>query len=325
MLVVLGVMMVIRPLAMTHKVEIPLNEVIVRSYGDPNEALARIANENFTTVEHLDLLAQNDNLTPLDRLVYRYAPIMLMATGNYPSNDDTFIGVYYLASETVGEDTTVSTIQYFYFSTDESGGTLIKKRLGLFGQPIDRELIYRLTLIDGEVISAYYQAPRHRLIPFEFPPDVRPVFTIASANHNFRPVYPAELEQRNDYELRVPLPHFEWFADPAHDPDFIALAAREALNQHGVNLSEYMYVEFQNPVHDGIATVSARIDGRWYYLHDSIAGLTRPGYNQVGIYVGYAPEPSTIEELWLVAYTDQERVDLEVISIYIYPHITVVG
>ncbi len=323
MLAALGLLMIIRPLALGHKVEIPLSDVIVRPFGDSNQALARIADENFTTVEHLDLLAENDNLSPLDRLVYRYAPIIMAEPGEYPGRDDTFIGVYYLASQTIGEEITVSTIQYFYFSTDENGGTLIKKRLGLFGQPIDRELIYRLTIIDDEVTSAYYQAPRHTLTAFDFPAEVRPIFTVASANHNFRPVFPNELELSRDFEFRVPLPHFEWFADPAHDPDFIALAAEEALDQHGVDLSEYVYIEFENPVHDGLATVSVRIDDRWYYLHDSIAGLTRPGYNQVGIYVGFAPDPAAIDDIWLVAYTAQERVELDVISIYIYPRMTV--
>ena len=323
MLVALGILMFIRPLALTHKVEIPHSDIVVRSFGNPNEALERIATENFTTIEHLDLLAENDNLPPLERMVYRYAPVMLTGPGDYPTRDDTFIGVYYLASQTVGEEITVSTIQYFFFSTDESGGTLIKERLALFGQPIDRELIYRLTIIDGEVSSAHFQAPQHRLTPYDFQEGLRPVFAVASANHNFRPVYTEELEQRREYQLLVPLPHFEWFADPAHDPDFIALAAREALEQYGVDLSEYLYIEFQNPVHKGLATISAKIDGRWYYLHHSTAGLTRSGYNQVGIHIGFAPDPDAIEELWLVAYTEQRQIELEVISVYIYPRISV--
>jgi hypothetical protein len=322
MLSALSILMVLRPLVMTQKVEIPLTDVIVRPFGDPNQALERITEENFTTFDELDQLADNPRVSPLERLVYRHAPVILTQPGIFPASDDTFIGVYYLASQTAGEEITVSTIQYFFFSTDETGGTIIRKRLALFGQPIDRELIYRVTIVDGEVTSAYFQAPQHRLTPFAVELETHPVFAIASANHNFRPVSAQELEQRRDYQLLVPMPHFEWSADPAHDPDFVALAAQEAIGQHGVRLDQYLYVEFQNPVYDGLVTISAKIDGRWYYLHDSIAGISRPGYNQVGIYLGFAPDPATIDELWLVAYSRQQ-VHLEVISIYVYPRMQI--
>ncbi|MEZ4523335.1 MAG: hypothetical protein R3A46_17090 [Thermomicrobiales bacterium] len=322
MLSALLLIMVLRPLAMTHKVEISPDNVFVRPFGNPDDALTRIQQENFTTVENLDELANNPDLNSLERLVYQYAPLILTTSDDFPRSDDTFIGVYYLASETVGEESTVSTIRYFFFSTDENGGTLIRKRLALFGQPIDRELIYRLTIIDGNVTAAYFQAPGHHLTPYEFPEGSRPIFTIASANHNFRPVPATELERRLDYRILTPFPHHELRSDPAHDPDFVALAAQEAMAQHGVNLSEYLYVEFQNPVHNGLTTISVRINGRWYYLHNSIAGITRPGYNQAGIYLGFAPDPETIGEMWLVAFTDRP-IDLEVISIYIYPSIDV--
>lgn len=322
MLVALGVLLILRPLALTHKVEIPHSNVMVHPFGNPQAALIRIQQENFTTIANLDKLADNPDLSSLERMVYRYAPLIMAQPGDFPQTDDTFIGIYYLASQTVGEDITVSTIQYFFFSTDENGGTLIRKRLALFGQPIDRELVYRLTIIDGEVSSAYFQAPQHRLTSYQFDEENRPVFAIASANHNFRPVPAAELEQRRDYQLLAPLPHNENRSDPAHDPDFVALAAQEAIRQHGVNLSRYIYVEFQNPVRDGLVTISVKIQGRWYYLHDSIAGLSRSGYNRAGIYLGFAPDPETIEELWLVAYSTHP-VDLEVISIYIYPLIEI--
>jgi len=322
LLTALLLMMILRPLALTEVVEIPADNVIVRPFGDPEVALARIEEENFTSIDNLDRLSRDAELNPLQRLVYRYAPLILSTPGDFPREDDTFIGVYYLISETVGEEITVTTIQYFYFSTDESGGTLIRERLALFGDPIDRELIYRVTIIDNEVASSYFQAPRHRLTPYQFSEDIRPVFEIASANHNFRPVLAQELELRQDYLLLAALPQHELRADPAHDPDFIALAAEEAIEQYGVNLSEYIYVEFQNPVRDGPVTISVQIERRWYYLHDSIAGLTRPGYNQVGIHVGFAPPSTRIDKIWLVAYTTNP-VDLEVISIYIYPRINI--
>lgn len=323
-LAALCVLMILRPLALTQMVEIPSSNVLTRSFGDPEAALERIENENFTTVDELEQLSNDASLSPLLRMVYQHAPLILTPPGEFPSPDDTFIGVYYLVSETVGEEITVTTIQYFFFSTDESGGTLIRDRLALFGDPIDRELIYRVTIIDNEVASAYFQAPRHRLTPYLYPEEIRPVFEIASANHNFRPVLADELEMRPDYHLLAPLPHHELRVDPAHDPDFVALAAQEAIEQYGVNLSLYIYVEFQNPVRDGPVTISVQVQRRWYYLHDSIAGLTRPGYNQVGIYIGFAPQPDIIDQMWLVAYSDRP-VDLEVISIYIYPKLSIAG
>jgi hypothetical protein len=321
-LTIMLVVTLLRTAALTHVVVVPLTDIEVRSFGNPQEALHRISTENVATIEQLDELIGDPRLPDLQRQVYRHAPIILQDDTMAQAQDDIFIGVYYLASETRGEESVVMTIQYFYFSTDENGGTLIRTRLALFGQPIDRELIYRVTLVDGELASAHYQAPLHRLTSIEYGGDEHPVFEVASANHNFRPVSPAELEQRRGYRLIVPMPRHELGADPAHDPDFVALAAREALNQYGIDLSNYVYVEFQNPVHDGIVSVSIKLQGRWYYLHDSVPGLTRPGYNKVGILVGFSPQPESIEAIWVVASTP-DPVDLEVISIYIYPRLEI--
>jgi hypothetical protein len=312
------VALMLRTLALTYMAPIPHASIVVHHHGDPQQALARIAFENFTTAGELDRLAADPRLPGDEQLVYRHAPLILAYSGQPPVTDDTFIGIYYRVSETASETITITTLQYFYFSSDESGGLLVRERLALFGRPLDRELIYRVTIIDGAVASAYYQAPGHNLIPFDYTGDVRPIFAVASDNHNFRPVWPSELEQPGDYKPIAPLPHPELEADPEHDPDFMALAAREALLEHGVWLSHYLYVEFINPVHDGIVTISARIQGRWYYLHSSVAGLTRPGYNRVGIHIGYAPRPEDIEEIRLIAYTRSSPA-INVLSIYLYP------
>jgi hypothetical protein len=321
-LAVLLVLALLRTAALTHIVVVPLTDIQVRSFGNPQEAVHRISTENLASIDQLAKLAGDPRLPELQRQVYRHAPIILQDDEPDRVRDDIFIGVYYLASETRGEESIIMTIQYFYFSTDENGGTLIRERLALFGQPIDRELIYRVTLVDGEVASAHFQAPRHRLASINYAGDQHPVFEVASANHNFRPVSVSELEERRGYRLLVPMPRHELAADPAHDPDFVALAAREALNQYGIDLSHYVYVEFQNPVHDGIVTVSLRIQGRWYYLHESVPGLTRPGYNKAGIRVGFSPTPENIDSIWIAASTPGPVV-LEVISIYIYPGLEV--
>lgn len=315
-------MVLIRTLTLTQVADIPHSQVAIRPYGDPQEALERIERDNFTTIDQLDQLAADLRQPELQRMVYEYAPLMLLEEQRFQDGDDTFIGVYYLASQTSGEETTVITIQYFFFATDESGGTLIRERLAYFGHPIDREMIYRLTIIDGRIASAHFQAPGHELVRFPYSGDARPVFEIASANNNFRLVGPEELERRRGYQIIVPMPHHEHSADPAHDPDFVALAAREALLQHDIDMADYIYIEFQNPVHDGLVTLSAKVQGRWYYLHESVAGLHRAGYNEVGIYVGFSVRPGDIEEIWATAYTDGEF-NVEVISVYLYPKLVV--
>lgn len=319
-LVALLCSILLRTVSLTHVVDVPVSVLERREVGNAQRGLERIATENFTTLEELNALASEPRLPEPQRLVYRYAPLILQDGVNTPANDDTLIGVYYLISTTEGEDTSVTTIQYFFFSTDENGGTLAPDRLALFGQPIDRELIYRVTIIDGEIASAYYQAPVHRLVQMQDWGEGRPIFEVASANHNFRPVGPVELEQRSGYTLLVPLPRHELEADPAHDPDFVALAASEVDAQYGINLSHYVYVEFQNPTYNGLVTVSVKVAGRWYYLHDSVAGLTRPGYNKPGIYIGFAPQPEMVEAIRIVAYAPRQ-IDVEVISAFVYPRL----
>ena len=308
----------LRTLALTYMAPIPHASISVYNHGDPQTALERIERDNFTSIAELNRLENDASLPRLERLAYRHAPLMLLYPGQSAPTSNTFIGIYYQLSETSSESITVITLQYFFFSSDERGGLLVRERLALFGRPLDRELVYRVTIIDGDVASAYYQAPGHKLVPLGYQGQERPIFAIVSANNNFRPVLPDELERPGDFELVVPYPRAEKETDPEHDPDFMALAAREALLEHGVDLSHYLYVEFINPLHDGVVTLSARIHGRWYYLHSSVAGLTRPGYNQVGIYIGYAPRPEDIEEIRLIAYTTRTP-EIEVLSIHLYP------
>lgn len=320
-LVVYLVFLNINVFAVTQIFDVPLPEKIeVHEFGDSSEALRRIKQENFTTVEHLNELSTGGEQSQLQETIYRYAPLFLVPPGQFPSRDDTFIGVYYTLTQSSFADSTATTIKYWYYATDESGGTVARERLALFGQPIDRELIYQVRLFNGEISSAHYQAPFHRLIRFNFDGSTRPIFLVASANNNFRLVRPFEPERWPEFQLIAPLPHSQLAKDPAHDPDFVALAAREALIQHEINLSEYVYAEFQNPVSSGRVTVSVLIDGRWYYLHQSIAGLTRPGYNQIGIYTGFTPQPVQIEAVRIVAQTRQD-VEFDVLSIFLYPYL----
>ncbi len=308
-------------LGATQRYEVPFRQALrVHSYGDPGQAIHRIQTDNITTIAHLNELAGDPTTPQLRRDIYRFAPILLVPAGPFPTDDDTFIGVYYTLSQSTFQGTQVTTIQYWYFASDENEGTVAKKRLALFGQPIDRELIYQVRLLNGEIVAAHFQAPIHKLVRFDYDGSEHPIFRIASGNHNFALIHPYLPEQWTNFQIIAPMPRSEAVHDPAHDPDFVALAAGEALRQHDINLSEYVYMEFQNPVTAGRVTVSVLVDGRWYYLHDSIAGLTRPGYNQIAIYTGFTPLPSQIERIWVIAQTRQ-HVQFEVFSVYLYPQL----
>lgn len=326
------VVLLIHAVSMSHLQTVPPSRVEARFFGDPREAIQYIEHSNFIEIDQLNYLANNPNLPRIDRLAYTHAPLLLTDDRRFPALDDTKIGVYYTVTESAAQsdqnltpstapEDEMLTIRYHLYTTDESGGMFIKRRLALFGQPIDRELIYFVTFINGEVDHAYYQAPIHRLIPFDYGGEVRPVFAVASANHNFRLVLDRELEVRTNYAIRVPLPRPELETDPSHDPDYVALAAREALLQHGIDMSDYIYIEFQNPIYRGSVTISVKVNGRWHYLHESVgAGLTRPGYNQAGVHIGYAPLPGDIEEIWIVAYTPSSRqIDIQIFTMFVYP------
>jgi hypothetical protein len=105
----------------------------------------------------------------------------------------------------------------------------------------------------------------------------------------------------------------------------LALAAREAWLQYGLDMSEYVYISFYNPDFTGEVTLSVRVNGRWYYLHDALGtGITTHGYRRVAIYVGSRPLPDDIEEVRIITRTSQ-HVPLEVSAVYVFPRPSIEG
>lgn len=300
----------------TARFELPRAET--RSLGDPFEAIERIRTENITSIERLDALAGDITQPDGERLAYAHAPLILAQPERALRLNDTILGLYYTISESTSESATATTIRYYLWFSDESGGMPIEQRMARYGHPLDRELVYRVTFLNGEIMAAYYQAPHHRQIRFEYGGDQRPVFQIASANHNFRRVSHAESERTGEDRLLALMPHVET-ARNYRDPDYLALAAREVWLQHGVDMSEYVYIAFFNPAYTGEVTLSVRVGGRWYYLHDALGtGITTHGYRRVAIHVGSRPMPDDIEEVRIITRT-AEHVPLEVSSVYVFP------
>ena len=290
-----------------------------RTLGDPDVARERIVTENFTTLQDLNDLARDPSLTETERLVYEHAPLILWYGTEFPAQYSTPIGLYYQVSQSVTPNATATTIRYFLWFSDEEGGMAIENRLAMFGHSLDRELVYRVTLLEEDVVGAYFQAPGHRLLTVNDPGDSRPVFTIASANHNFRQVTGRELDFPGEKLLLAPLPQLESPWNPAHDPDYAALAVAEVWEKYGINVSNYVFVELEMPTVPTAATISVRIDDRWYYLHEQIGGgISRPGYNQVAIEIGYPVLPGDVDELRIVAYTSTEW-NFEPIRVTAYP------
>ena len=300
-------------------------EVTVRRLGSPQRAHDRILTENFTTLEHLDELAEDPELSDVQRLVYANAPLILWYGSEFPADTSTPIGIYYIVSQSTSGEAVATTVRYYLWFSNEPGGMPIESRLATYGHSLDRELVYRVTLLGDEVVGAYYQAPGHRLITMDYSGESRPVFTIASANHNFRQVTDRELDFPGEKLLLAPLPHVESPWSPAHDPDFAALAVDEIWDTYLIDVREYVFVEFQMPTVSTAATISVRIDDRWYYLHEQIGGgVTRPGYNQVGIEIGYTVLPGDIQEVRIVAYSSR-RSTFEPVRVTIYPRNGVPG
>jgi hypothetical protein len=296
--------------------ELPRAEL--RSLGDPFAALDYIRTENITTIDRLNALAANPNQPDAERLAYSHAPLLLAEPERALRLDDTILGLYYTISESTLESSTAMTIRYYLWFTDESGGMPIEERMARYGHPLDRELVYRVTFLNGEVMAAYYQAPHHRQVRFRYDGSQRPVFQIASANHNFRPVNLAEVERANTDRLLALMPHVET-ARNYRNPDYLALAAREVWLQHGLDMSEYVYVAFYNPDYTGEVTLSVRVNGRWYYLHEALGtGITTHGYRRVAIHIGARPLPGDIEEVRIVTRT-ADRVQIDVSSVYVLP------
>lgn len=304
--------------ATTSTASFDLPRAETRSFGDPNAAIERIRTENITSVERLDALAVDSTQSDEDRLAYAHAPLLLAQPERALRLDDTILGLYYTISRSTSESSTATTIRYYLWFSDESGGMQITERMARYGHPLDRELVYRVTFLNDEIVAAYFQAPHHRQVRFDYDGSRRPVFRIASANHNFQRVDEREVEHAADGGLLALMPHAET-ARNYRDPDFLALAAREVWLQYGLDMSEYVYIAFYNPAYTGEVTLSVRVSGRWYYLHDALGtGITTHGYRRVAIYVGSRPLPDDIEEVRIITRTPK-HVPLEVSSVYVFP------
>lgn len=303
----------------THITALVYPQVLVREVGDPARARERIVEENFTTVEHLTALSEDHSLPDIERLVYAHAPLILRYTNEFPEKRNTPIGVYYTITRSFSGDSTATTIRYFLWFVDEEGGMPIEDRIATFGHSLDREMVYRVSLLGEEVVGAYYQAPGHRQIILDYDGTVRPVFAVASANNNFRIVTDRELTHPTPKLILAPIPHRESPWRPAHDPDYMALAVQEVWEKYRINMQDFVFVELDLPPEPTPVTVSVRIGERWYYLHEQIGGgVIRPGYNQVGVEIGYPVLPADIEEVRIIAYAP-DHVDFESIRITIYP------
>lgn len=293
--------------------------VDIRRLGDPERARERIMAENFTSSEGLQELAEQPGITDIERLVYRHTPVILRYVTEFPARYNTPIGVYYDVTTSQSGDSIATTIRYYLWFIDEAGGMPIERRLSTFGHSFDRELIYRVTLLGDEVVAAYYQAPGHRHIIMDYTGETRPVFTVASANHNFREVTMRELEHPTAKLLLTPVPHQEFRHAPSHDPDFMALAVQEIWEKYQIDLRNYVFVEFEIPGEETAVTISIRTDERWYYLHEQVGGgVSRPGYNQVGVELGYPILPGDIREVRVVAFSDDE-LSFAPLRVTIYP------
>jgi hypothetical protein len=303
--------------ATTTTTNMTIPTIQTRPLGDPARAITRIRDENFTTLESLDTLVQNPDISDMERAVYQHAPLLLARPTELSTRDDTIIGVYYTITEGRVGDTTGATIRYYAYFTDENGGTPLKERMPLYGQPIDGELIYKVMLLNNEVTAAYYQAPSHRITRFDYDGSTRPVFAIASANHHFRRVQQRELEHTSA-TLLAPRPHEKTNAIFS-DPDFLALAGREVSQQWGVDISRYVYVTFYNPYSAGEVALSVRVRGVWYNQFATISGsITTFGNRRVAIPIGFTPLRGDIEELRVVSRADSTE-GVRIDSVWVYP------
>jgi hypothetical protein len=292
--------------------------VETRDLSNPYATLELIRDENITTVDRLDALATDPTLSPLERRVYRHAPLLVAQPERALRLDDTILGIYYTVSESASEAATATTIRYYMWFSDENGGTPIDQRMALYGHPLDRELVFRVTFLDDEIVAAYYQAPSHRQVRFDYEGGARPAFRIASDNHNFGRISARDLERYHPNRILALMPHPET-ARNYRSPEFLGLAAREVWLQYGLDMSHYVYVAFYNPEYAGNVTISVRIDGRWHYLHDALAtGITNVGYRRVAVYVGMRPLPDDIQEVRIITRTHEE-ISIAVSSVYVFP------
>ncbi|MDI3341586.1 MAG: hypothetical protein QJR03_13770 [Sphaerobacter sp.] len=317
-------MLVLHTVATSHMEQIDRPRIEVRHFGDPERALVRILADNITTVEQLDAIANDPDVSPLDRLVFANAPLLLETPGMFSGVRSMPLGLYYTASVSRTGETQVVTIRYYLYFTGEDEGTPIRERMARYGHPFDGELLFQVTFVGDRLLSAYFQAPGHRLVPFRYRPGQRVTFAIASPNHNFR------LVLRDEGPVVAFRPQNEFNANPFHDPDFVALAARQARQHHNLDISHYVYIAFQNPLARVPVDVSVRVRGQWHHLHDVLLdgmpgpSLTVQGYHQVAIRLGFTPRPEDIDEVRIVARSRQP-VRVAVFALYVYPEQVVVA
>jgi hypothetical protein len=298
--------------------------VSVRRYGSVERAFERIEHDNFITIQRLDDLAIDSTQSEVEQLVFQHAPLLLYSGPHWPARDDTWLGVYYRVSQSESSGRTATTIRYYLFLTDENGGMPLNERMARYGHPFDAELIYRVLLFEDQIVAAY-QAPVHQILRFNYDAETRPVFAIASPNHNFRLVSPDELTRRDEAEIVAPLPLDEFALRPLQDPDFIALSSQEVFRQHGVDVGQYVYFTFDNPPGRGAVDIGVRIDGRWYYVRDVIPeGVVRAGDRRIAIRAPAVPFPDDVQAVRLIGFRSAID-DVRIISIYLYPPATLPG
>lgn len=313
---------VLHVMANSEMLRVDESYVEVHPLGSAERALTRIQQQSFTTVGRLNALAADPTVDRNARLAYTYAPLLRDQPGLLSGDGATPLGVYYTISSLTTGDDTVTTINYFLYLSYEAGGKPLQIRMSRYGRPFDAELLYRIKLINGRVFTAYYQAPIHRMVRFDYPIGGHPIFAIASDNNNF------QLVSGDSGTVLAPLPQPELSADPFHDPDYLALAGEQARLLDGVDISQYVYVFFHCVDCQGPIDVSVLVSDRWYHVHDvlpaSLLGesVTVPGYYQAGIHVDSTPLPGDIRELRIVT-ANTRPVSIQILSVYIHPKLRV--
>jgi hypothetical protein len=326
----------VHTLSVRQTVEVDPLVIENRHFGDASRGLERIQQEHYISIAELEEMTNDTSLDRYERMVFTYAPLIL--DDYYPvsmleTRDDVPIGVYYVYSVSTLGATELVHIEYWMYFSDENVGMPSPDRMARWGHPLDRELIYRINVLNDRVYNAEYQAPIHRLIPFPFPEEGRPIFRVASGNHNFQLVSPQQLETiQYPFRLLAPLPQYDRITSPLRDHDIMALAAEEALLQHGVDMTQYVYVGIENPAYvlrepyGGIVDVGVLVDGQWIHLRATIGhGIVVWGYRLIAIDLGFTPKPGDIEAVTLFI-DSRDRTNgppLRVAEVFVFPELRI--
>jgi hypothetical protein len=328
----------VHALSVRQTVEVHPLVIESRQFGDASRGLERIQQEHYISIAELDELTNDPSLDRYERMVFAYAPLILDDYHPVPmleTRDDVPIGVYYVYSVSTLGATELVHIEYWMYFSDENVGMPSPNRMARWGHPLDRELIYRINVLNERVYNAEYQAPIHRLIPFTFPEEGRPIFRVASGNHNFQLVPPQHLESiRYPFRLLAPLPQYDRMSSPLRDPDIMALAAEEAMLQHGVDMTQYVYVGISNPAYvlrepfGGIVDVGVLVGGEWIHLRATIGhGIVVWGYRLIAIDLGFTPKPGDIKavRLFIDAGAPSDGPPLRVIEVFVLPELRILA